>query len=379
MEDNSQRRKRDLRDVSHYFFSSQEELKTPDSERVPKVNQENIDKEETPRSIIDEIKSAIGTGYPNMNEYEVDESADEKVSASPYQTIGSETSAFLKPIESTDEKNETSRIDENTRSSFAGFTPLLKTVSLLPVIQESYSLLLNVYFAKLLLHTPYKVYIISTNPHNDSWNYLERNLDLPSIVDVDLSKGLRTFSIFDSVDLLILKPEHIDNLFNLNNLEETNPQLFDSQGKQLLFLIDYGTVDIAMKEKLTSMIDCFVILTSAQNESLRNAYKTIKGYASIAPHAQFKCILNAKDDFYLEEFLQREFNNIISQFLHRTVDFIGFCDSDIFVHGNNLKWKTKEKEHAFNINTEFLTSLKKENWSENLLNFYQTVISNVKF
>ena len=121
------------------------------------------------------------------------------------------------------------------------------------------------------------------------------------------------------------------------------------------------------------------MLTSAQNESLRNAYKTIKSYASIAPQAQYKCILNEKADFYLEEFLQREFNNIVSQFLHRTVDFIGFCDSDIFVHGNNLKWKTKDKEHAFNIDTEFLTSLQKESWSEDLLNFYQTVISNVKF
>lgn len=384
MEENIPRRKRDLRDVSHYFFSSEEELAQSGGDRSADLSSDDLKDSQTnleSRSIVEDIKKSIGIGASDPFDPVIDSDSvcDQEESESAYETIEKETCALLKSESSETSFSTPENTDTVCHNASTRFAPLLKTISLVPLGKESYSLLLHVYFAKVLLHSPYKVYIISTNPHTDSWNYLERTLALPSIVDVDLSKGLRTFSLFDSVDLIIVDPLKIDSFFAVHEMHDGDSNIFDSQGKQLLFLVDFITVEDRYKERLASLVDCFLLLTSSQSEDLRETYKAIKTYISVSPQAQYKCIINEKADFYLEEFLQREFNNIVGQFLKRTVDFIGFCDSDIFVHGNNLKWKAKDKEHVFTVETDFLADLKKEEWSEDMLRFYQTVISNVKF
>jgi hypothetical protein len=381
MEENIPRRKRDLRDVSHYFFSSEETGARIENIHSADLEADDISDDVKSRRGIANIKKIIDSdsGRSGVVGSNGENDFDKEDSETVYQTIEKETHALLNSEVSSPSPKGPKAAERVAKHASASFAPLLKTISLIPVVKEGYSLLLNVYFAKVLLHSPYKIYIISTNPHTDSWNYLERDLALPSIVDIDLSKGLQTFSLFDSVDLIVVDPAQVDSFFAFHDAHNGDSTIFDSQGKQLLFLIDCNNVDTQYKEKMAALVDCFLMVSSAQNESLRKMYKIIKAYMSVAPHAQYKCIINEKPDFYLEEFLQREFNTILGQFLNRRIDFIGFCDADIFIHGNNLKWKTKDKEQAFTIETDFLTELKKESWSEDLLSFYQTVISNVKF
>ena len=80
----------------------------------------------------------------------------------------------------------------------------------------------------------------------------------------------------------------------------------------------------------------------------------------------------------LRDFIRAEFNVIASRFLSRTVDFIGFCEPEVLARGNNIRWARGEQEHMFTITPDYFDTIKKSNWSEDALSFYQTVISNVK-
>ena len=297
----------------------------------------------------------------------------------PKRTLRDVSHHFFSSLEENKkEEKETPVISPRTPHEVHHFNPLLKMVGIIPIRYTQFSLLMHIYFAKLFLHTPYKVYIISTNPHSDSWDYLMRALHLPSLVDIDFSKGMRTFTLFKDTELVIMAPDMLEDFFSFKNVHTRAAPLGDAEDAPALFLVDCFNVDVFMKEKVASLLDSFVILSSCAIDDFRNAYKIIKAYAPVCPAARFKYILHHREDGGLKALVSKEFNNIVSRFLQTSVDFIGFCESDILPRGNNIHWRTEEKDQIFNITVDFVDSLKRDNWTEELLSFYQTVVSNVK-
>ena len=339
MEGNPHKPKRTLRDVSHHFFSSLEESKQE------KKNDTIISSDFPPTA-------PHGTPVENVIEkerYHHKTVPDGSISAH-------QVSAY----------------------SHTGFNPSVKMLGIIPLRQIPCSLLLHVYFAKLFLHSPYKVYIISTNPQSDSWDQLQRSLNLPALVDIDFSKGIRTFTLFKDIELLVTAPESFQDLFSLKDAHITPPHIFDSESAPALFLLDCFNVDFYLKEHIASLLDSFIILSSCHIDDFRNAYKMIKAYAPLCPQALFTYVLFGREDAPLKEMASKEYNQIVARFLNMSVHFIGFCEFDLFARGNNIRWTGEEKEQVFKIDIDFVDSLKKENWTEELLSLYQTVMSNVK-
>jgi hypothetical protein len=384
MEDNTHRRKRDLRDVSHYFFTSKKESEQPLNNESNIKSDIAFEKQNmVSRSIIDEIKNAISNECEDSFHYTeiAKHLIDSEVNAFGVpEVIEPEIKSSIPPVVSQriPLNQHVNPALQNSDFSVRDNSPCLKVMSLVPIESPNFSLLLNIYFAKYLLNAPYKICIVTANPHPSSWNFLERNLNLPSLVDIDLKKRVQTFRIFDAVDLIVIGPEMVGNFFNSRHTQIREDRMFDAHGKQQLFLIDYTGLNDQYLQMVSSVVDSFIVLSSAKNAALREAYKTIKSLSAFSSDVSFKCILNEKADAYLEEFMQREFNVITAQFLNRSVDFIGFCDTDFIGRGNNIKWNTKEKEHIFSCKNDFLASIKKEKWNEHVVSFYQTVISNVK-
>ena len=297
----------------------------------------------------------------------------------PKRTLRDVSHHFFSSLEENKKEEKTIPvISPRTPHAVHHFNPLLKMVGIIPIRYTNYSLLMHVYFAKLFLHTSYKIFIVSTNPHSDSWDYLERALHLPSLVDIDFSTGMRTFTLFKNTELVIMPPTLLGDFFSFKNVHPTAAPLGDTEDAPALFLIDCFNVDVFMKEKVASLLDSFVILSSCTIDDIRNAYKIIKAYAPLCPHAYFKYILHHEEDAELKKVISTEFNAITTRFLHTPVDFIGFCTYDMLPRGNNIHWHAEEKDQIFSIFVDFVDSLKKDNWTEELLSFYQTVVSNIK-
>ncbi len=297
----------------------------------------------------------------------------------PKRTLRDVSHHFFSSLEENkQEKKENAVALSNSSYNVHHFNPSLKLLSIIPIRYSPFSLLLHVYFSKLFLYTPYKVYIISTNPHGDSWDYLQRNLNIPPLVDIDFSKGMRTFTLFKNVELIIASPDKLKDFFSFKNNHQRPSHLFDSESSPSLFLIDCFNTEFYIKEKIISLLDSIILLSSFNIDDFRNAYKVIKAYSSLCPDVKFSYIVDHNENADLADLTRKGFNQITARFLNISVDFIGHCEFKDLARGNNIHWGTEEKDQIFNVNIDFVEALKKENWSEELLSLYETVTSNVK-
>jgi len=258
------------------------------------------------------------------------------------------------------------------------FRPTVKVVSLFPVGCDSISLLLHVFFAKLLFYSQYKIYIISTNPHRDSWTYLEREFNMPSFVDIDFSKDIRSFQLHKNAALLVGSHDSFVDFFSFKKAALPLNYEFDSEEQPLLFLVDFFNVDPIMHKHVSSLVDSFLMFTSARVEDIRSTYKMIKAQREHVAHATYKIVLNEQVDARMKTLLDHEFNKITSEFLRIAVEFIGSCECGVLSGGNNRHWQRKETEQPFTISTDFLNHIQKNSWTEELLSLYQTTISNIR-
>ncbi|MBU1862429.1 MAG: hypothetical protein KKH94_02050 [Candidatus Omnitrophica bacterium] len=258
------------------------------------------------------------------------------------------------------------------------FLPSLKTVSIFPIVYPTASLLFHIELARTLVHAPYKIYVVSANPHQDSWRHLENNFDVPAYVDIDFSKRIHTFKLYENVELLVIAKEIFPDFFTFKTVTSMAPQVFDTEGKTALFLLDFFNVDFYLQEKISSLVDSVLLLTSLRVEDLRMAYKLIKTSQIFCPHTTFNIIGDEKLDSARTEFLMKELNAITSRFLNLTVHHIGSCACKTLLHDSGARWNKQDSARYLDIDTNFLATIKKDTWSEELLSLYQTVIGLVK-
>ncbi len=252
---------------------------------------------------------------------------------------------------------------EKSQELVTNTVPDISVLSVLPINRGDLSLYYNALFAKQLDRSKYKVVVISINPQQSSLDLLKKHFDLNQLESPVTNNHIQRFHVEDDLDFLFFDESTVDQLLTLDSTHK--PSDLGKNKKQHVFLLDFFNLSFFLKERLGSFVDSFIFNSLTDFDNLLDVYKAMKFYNQYSDENRFSMVLETDNDYYLEELLEREYGQIVKKFLKKEIDILGFSSFN----------SEQPSDSLYNVKLDFVDSSKKQTWSEDFLSLFQSVLS----